>query len=659
MKINIAGWSCQGLRCPDVDIDLRSSDGVPAHVAFVQMPNGTGKTTTLDLLKGALSGEAARWNETVVRGLRRRGETNANGTFKVRLLVDGKSLTFELDFDFENGRVICLTTRPGSGGVHRRYQPPTEMLRFLHPSFLNLFVFNGELANDLFESEKTSAEDAIDALCQLYLLEEISGVAEKAWEKRASSRAGPKTAGTLSTLQAKRIELMARKVKLQRHRENAVKEMAEAKSESELLEAKIKEKTAGMVQDQSDLADGRTVEAKSDGRVAAATTALHQSMRLPLALSPLIGAALVRWKNQLDDLKLPEATSATFFTDLVKLEECICGTSMTDVMIEQIEARAKTVLSSSESGQLNIIKKDIELYEPAAGAPDYHEDLQTKLTELSDARREQLDAQQTVRALRRKILDAGGEQVKEWETQQKVQDARYAENEDMVRDIDDPGLNGKPGEQTFSLARIEREIQEATDKITDATDTVELRQRTATVQSIIERAGELARTTIKSELLDACNTRLAEILANDPIELEAIDGHLRLAGQEKGSEAQTLSVGYTFLMTLLERGDNRFPLLVDSPVGKMDGSVRRRVGRLIPELCPQFVTFVINTERAEFVPAVESTAKNSLHLTFFRKTAGTARLMRNIPPGTFVETATGVLVNDRSYFDNFDMKDEE
>uniref|UniRef100_UPI003D6DAA24 hypothetical protein n=1 Tax=Pantanalinema rosaneae TaxID=1620701 RepID=UPI003D6DAA24 len=85
---------------------------------------------------------------------------------------------------------------------------------------------------------------------------------------------------------------------------------------------------------------------------------------------------------------------------------------MTDVMKVQIEARAKTVLSSLESGQLNIIKKDIERYEPASGVPDYHQDLQTKLTELSEARREQLESQQTVRALRRKIVDAGGDQVR-------------------------------------------------------------------------------------------------------------------------------------------------------------------------------------------------------------------------------------------------------
>src|SRR5215213_3135913 len=136
MQISIAGWQSQGLRCPDVNVNLRAGEGVPFHVAFLQMPNGTGKTTTLDLLKAALSGEAERWDETAVRGLRRRGESHAGGNFKVKLLVDGRPLTFEIDLDFENGRALCLTTRPGSGGVHRRWAPPPEMRRFLDRSFL-------------------------------------------------------------------------------------------------------------------------------------------------------------------------------------------------------------------------------------------------------------------------------------------------------------------------------------------------------------------------------------------------------------------------------------------------------------------------------------------------------------------------------------------
>ena len=658
MRISIVGWSCRGLRCPDVDIDLRQGDGTPYHVSFVQMPNGTGKTTTLDLLKASLSGDIEGWDVGDVRKLRRRGADNPGGTFKVKLLVDGRPLTFESDFDFDNGRVVCLTTRPGSGGVRQGWDPPPEVRRFLERSFLDLFIFNGELANKLFEPSETKAEEAIDALCQLYLLGEIDAFNDKAWEKAASARSGPKTEGALNALKARRVELMARRMKLVRMRDGAVAEMTQARSESEALERKIRTRTADMVKDQGDLADARTEEARLDAGVSQSTMTILSAMRMPLALSPVIGTALAAWKDSLADLKLPEATSAQFFTDLQRQEECICGNPMTQVMREQIDARAKLVLSSSENGQLNIIKADIEKYVPVKDSPGYDEDLAAKLAHLSTVRRSQLEAAQTVRALRRRIIEAGGDQVKEWEEQQRILDARQAELEAQVNDIDASGLNDRSGAETFSLARVDREIEEATAKITEASNTVDLRAKTDVVAAIIGRAENLARRAIKKELLASCNARLAQILTNDPIELDAIDGHLKLAGQERGSEAQMLSVGYTFLMTLLERGDNRFPLLVDSPVGKMDGTVRRHVGRLIPALCGQFITFVINTERADFVLAVESRSSSALYLTFFRKTEGTRRGMNDLPSGSFVETATGVLIDSKAYFDKFDILEE-
>ena len=52
MRLNLLGWKCEGLRCPDFDFDLNQKGN--ALATFLQMPNGTGKTTTLRLLKRSL-----------------------------------------------------------------------------------------------------------------------------------------------------------------------------------------------------------------------------------------------------------------------------------------------------------------------------------------------------------------------------------------------------------------------------------------------------------------------------------------------------------------------------------------------------------------------------------------------------------------------------
>ena len=47
--IRLLGWSAQGFRCPDHKVSLQRSERTPYTVSLLQMPNGTGKTTTLEL----------------------------------------------------------------------------------------------------------------------------------------------------------------------------------------------------------------------------------------------------------------------------------------------------------------------------------------------------------------------------------------------------------------------------------------------------------------------------------------------------------------------------------------------------------------------------------------------------------------------------------
>ena len=112
-------------------------------------------------------------------------------------------------------------------------------------------------------------------------------------------------------------------------------------------------------------------------------------------------------------------------------------------------------------------------------------------------------------------------------------------------------------------------------------------------------------------------------------------------------------------MSALSRGNNDFPLIVDSPAGPIDEGVRRNIGRLIPQLCSQFVGFTINTERPGFVQMLEKSSDDCLFLTLFRRTEGTTRLERALPGSGVTQTETATLVNDRDYFMGFDVTDEE
>jgi DNA sulfur modification protein DndD len=187
---------------------------------------------------------------------------------------------------------------------------------------------------------------------------------------------------------------------------------------------------------------------------------------------------------------------------------------------------------------------------------------------------------------------------------------------------------------------------------------VQLNQQTKLIKHLASEARDVARDQIRAQVLSECNKTLRKVLSQDPVQLDRIDDSLYLAHQTGASVGQTLAVGYTFLMTVLNRGQNRFPLVVDSPANPLDAGRRRRIGALIPELCSQFVGFTISTERLGFLNALEATKVPIKYLTLFRKTDGTARLLDGLPKHDVKQSANGVVVEDREYFHAFDLEEE-
>ena len=91
-------------------------------------------------------------------------------------------------------------------------------------------------------------------------------------------------------------------------------------------------------------------------------------------------------------------------------------------------------------------------------------------------------------------------------------------------------------------------------------------------------------------------------------------------------------MGYTFLMSVLNRGNNNFPLVVDSPANPIDGDVRENIAALIPSLCTQFVGFTINTERPGFVLPLEKAAGAVKYLTMFERPTALHDYSQTYPP---------------------------
>ena len=112
MNIRILSWETYGLRCPDmlVDFDEKKS------IHFVQMPNGTGKTTVINLIKHTLSNN---WKNVDINEFEDDQRNIREGLFKLSIQTEinnkKNKQVFKISFNFNDGTCDIKTTTGNQG----------------------------------------------------------------------------------------------------------------------------------------------------------------------------------------------------------------------------------------------------------------------------------------------------------------------------------------------------------------------------------------------------------------------------------------------------------------------------------------------------------------------------------------------------------------
>ena len=178
MKIRFKGWESEGLRSPDVRLELIQPHQAKTAAILIQMPNGTGKTSTLELLKATLSGTAKNWNREQIEAFRPSSDQRDSGVdigiFRCFLLLDDRELMIEMNLNFGTGLVKYISVGPDLGGKIDGYKVPQSARWFFEEQFLDLVIFDGEFASNLLDKESSVATAAVSTLAQLYRLQDAS-----------------------------------------------------------------------------------------------------------------------------------------------------------------------------------------------------------------------------------------------------------------------------------------------------------------------------------------------------------------------------------------------------------------------------------------------------------------------------------------------------
>lgn len=661
MKITLLGWKASGLRCPDVSVSLEQSGRVP-RVVLLQMPNGTGKTTTLNLLRACLTGEAVEWTPDQIIGLRHRDASNSAGSFKVDLRVDDALLTFEINFDFVEGSCHYNTT--WGNGNSDGWNPPPRARRFLEKRFVDLFIFDGEFAQGMIDGNRASAREAVQTLFQLYLLHEIRQENQARFDRRTKNATATQETGLAQRQnRVETIETWLAKRSIERDKWELEHSTAKAREAS--LETKIREHQGTDSKLQERLQKDTDEETRAQGELDDSLVQLLDVTRQPHTLHARFSTDLTELKHQLDRLKLPSSTSARFFDELLEEEDCVCGRPIDEVARRNLEARRNYYLGEESAGVLNALKDDVTQVVEGQGAASPR-DLEKAGLALANAIVARDEAATAVRTTRAQLIATGGEQVAQWERELtelreeirvkelglKRFDAKYKLGDRLPSSTDK--IRGE-----LSIDVLEKALAEARDKLAEITGTMDLRRRTSLLDDILKRAEEIAEAMLMESLRTQCNQQLDRVLPLEPVRIESIGQNLRLLGQDGASVGQSLAVGYTFLTTLLHRGQHQFPLVVDSPANPVDVGNRREIAATVPKLCDHFIGFTISSERMGFANSLHEAADGDVvYLTMFRKSDRTAHLMDSLPETGVHMTDTAVIIEGRDYFNRFDVEED-
>jgi DNA sulfur modification protein DndD len=654
MKITINGWESSGLRCPDVKVNLLINS-TPSRVALIQMPNGTGKTTTLKLIRASLTGAAQNWSRDEISELKSLKNPNVKtGKFILELSVDEKQLVIETIIDFVESKVRYRTTSILLGGVEDGWRPPPNIKRFLEEKFVSLFIFDGEFAADLLNSTKTKATEAIETLSQLDLLDEVISETDFFWEKQKRDASGT-SKPYLNSLKDKEGALIKRLAELNKSRDTAQIEVVAFRNRLAEVDAQLEEKIGQneTIRNEKD----RLSKAKSEAESELSTTLekYMQDLRYPHKLFDGFVRHLNTFKVSLDQAKLPDTSSRQFFIDLCEEDSCVCGRPIGPDEQKHIREHAEHYLSGDISGVLNAIKNDINIY--ANQSSD--EPLSDSRIKLSDSQAKFHNASTSFSNYMLKIKDLQDKGYEEL-LNEKAQIENNIRSRDSFLSIMSVPYKSSDDEKSSSVISIETQLRGMQVRIAEVTDTVELRNRVNLLTKIAINAKLIAKKALHEQLIIECNERLSKVLVNSPLQIEDIDNHIKLKGQAGGSVGQTLAVAYVFLTAALHRGSHQFPLVVDSPAGSLEQLVRKEVGKVIPELCEQFISFIIDTEKIGFVPALESASNNSIsYSTIFRLNKTSENLIKNVPKENIQMNGDSVLVTGKEFFVQFTLDKEE
>jgi hypothetical protein len=633
MDVRITGWRSEGIRggLRNIDIELGQ---VPDRWTLVQMPNGTGKTTTMDLLRWTLAG--SELSTQAVKDLRA-DDVVGEGLFEVRLRVEDRPYRVQLWLDFKDGSARYATYRSETrgGGFEEGRALPVELKELLKEPLTELFVFNGELATQIRDLTKRRAADAIRAL---YRLDSLDGLKRRVdtlvdqEQRRAASVSSAKEDKGIRRLQNARDEALKIKEQLNHQEHTATVQLADRERERLRLDAAINDRMSEDAGARARIDAIARLQSEVDGDINTLSVQALDVLRRPPRVHPRLLTRLQNLGGKLYELKLPETISAEFFRELASQAICVCGRPIGHAEQHAIAEGASRYLAQDQISVINQMKLALR---ESHGDPE-------ELTQAVRALRVALQSRRELKAERERLTSERIAEGDELLAHLRV-DLNTCNSDLLTLSAQIERLTTRDPSRQRALrltwqtnqALCDAELKVRQFKLDTATQTRRFVLQGGRMKSLISSISARALVLLSERVRVSTNQKLAQIIKSERLEVARIGGGLELQssgiGQKGGvSEGQSLAVAYAFLTSLLAEAPYRLPFIVDSPAVSLDTAVRREVGELIPEFFDQMIMFVISSEREGFADSFYKRQTSVGYITVIPRGSGEVEIVRGI-----------------------------
>ncbi|QCC51441.1 AAA family ATPase [Halapricum salinum] len=629
MNLKIRGIRYENIReFENLELDFSPEGDEPHHISLVQMPNGTGKTTTMKLIRTTLLGADLSSDE--VRSYRPPEFEAIEGAFEIDLEFEDELFTLRLELDYEMGEFDYRHIKPeevGGGDTPGHYLP-TGLENTITESFVDLFVFNGELTEEFIQHGSDEAENALKIVNFLNRLEDQRDqirevVKEQQDDENVTTEKGFKNIKTRLENAEKRLEALLRQ---KRKLESEIEEHGSNIEELETTRKEILAENQEQLDRYNELGEDIT-ELKSELEVR--TETLLDEMRYPSQLDPDINDDLEELLENMNIMQLPKSTSEEFFTELAESTQCICNRPIGEEEREAIRENADQYLSEDDIGVLNSLKDHLRSIPDTKDFEEEFDKLEGKRSELAGYQHERGSLDVDDKDLNEKLEDLSNKiqkQQKEMEEKEEVLEALTTNDKALQEQL---GLDWKDNIPLCKHTRNKYEKQ-----IRQASGTVHFGKKADLLEEIFDEFIDRCLESLKNKQIEETNHKLERILGYSRVQVEDIDNSIIVEGRDGTSEGQSLSIAYAYLSTLFEDSKLDVPFVIDSPAVSIDYDKREEVAHIISNLFDQLVIFVISPERERFVSELDS---DDIQYLTVHKTDTPGEVVKHTSEDTFME----------------------